>query len=350
MGQKTIVVNDVAASHGGALTVLNGFYNAVMNHNDDAQWIFLLSERYFEDTEKIKIVLLPQVKNHFNRIVFDSFTGGRVINRFNPSVVFSLQNTIVSHCNGKRVTYIHQPLPFQKQKRYSFFKKDEFYLACVQYFLGMRIIKSIRKSDLNIVQTKWMKASVESICSVNGVKQIYPNNPVVPNKATYLTTNCFFYPTSNVSYKNNQLLINATKSLLKSGVDIKTKLTVDGSSDRGIEFLGRIPLDQVYEIYASSCLVFPSYIETFGYPLVEARSAGAIVLASDCDFSHELLDGYENAYYFDPFIGTELENLMKKVATGEIRRRETTNSEQVSNCENTWDQVIEELLKAASIE
>ena len=125
-------------------------------------------------------------------------------------------------------------------------------------------------------------------------------------------------------------------------------MTLEGTEE-GILYTGRIPIDKVYQYYSSSCLVFPSYIETFGYPLVEARSAGAIILASDCEFSHELLDGYDNAYFFNPFDEAELINLMRKVATGKITRKKQKNEKDVGNVENknTWDEVIDQILKVA---
>ena len=49
-----IVVNDIAASTGGAMTVLRDFYNCVCNNDHENQWIFLLGKKYFEETENVK--------------------------------------------------------------------------------------------------------------------------------------------------------------------------------------------------------------------------------------------------------------------------------------------------------
>lgn len=346
MSDYTIVVNDIAASPGGGLTVLKDFYEAVKNRTEDGEWVFLLSKQYVEESSSIRIVNLPKVKKRINRIMFDSFYGATVINRFNPTVVFSLQNTITAHCKGKTVTYVHQSIPFQKTKSFSFLKKKEFGLACIQHLLGKRIKRSIKNSDLVIVQTKWMKEAIEKQCKVNNVKQIYPNLPSASKRAEYICTKDFFYPTNNAIYKNNELFIQAAKDLIEEGLEIKAFITIEGNEE-GVSFLGRIPTEDVYHMYTKTCLVFPSYIETFGYPLVEAKAARALILASDCPFSHELLDGYENAYFFDPFNSSELVDLMRKVATGCIVRKET---ETVfgDNENNTWNQVIDEILQIAS--
>ena len=54
----------------------------------------------------------------------------------------------------------------------------------------------------------------------------------------------------------------------------------------------------MFDLYARSILVFPSYVETFGLPLLEARKSGTYILASDCSFSREILEGYEKALFF----------------------------------------------------
>ena len=66
--------------------------------------------------------------------------------------------------------------------------------------------------------------------------------------------------------------------------------------------------------------------------------AGTIVLASNTLFSHELLDGYENAYFFDPFKPGELADLMERVITGAIEIKKCTSTKEIA--ENGWKQVM----------
>ena len=105
-----------------------------------------------------------------------------------------------------------------------------------------------------------------------------------------------------------------------------------------IDCIGRVSYEDVIEWYNKSTLIFPSYIETFGYPLVEARTLGGIVLASDCAFSREALEGYENAYFFDPFKPQQLAELMEKVVKCEITKK---NVEIIGeDSRNSWLDVI----------
>lgn len=53
----------------------------------------------------------------------------------------------------------------------------------------------------------------------------------------------------------------------------------------------------VFEMYSKSVLVFPSFVESFGMPLLEARMSNSVILASDQNFSREILKDYNNAYF-----------------------------------------------------
>lgn len=340
---KRILVIDTAASSGGALTVLQDFYEAVSNSVADIEWIFLLSGHYIAEKENIKVIVRPELKSHIRRLAFDCITGRNFIKEINPDVVFSLQNTTLMGVHVPQVVYVHQPVPFQSTYKFSFLKKNERYMAVIQYFLGWFIKCSIRRANRIIVQTKWMKKSVISQCGISedNIVQIYPNvNKINEDEAClYHTTDTFFYPSSNTYYKNIRTLLDACRLLDVAGLSYRVNITIDGQDTDKIKYLGKISKEAVYRNYQRSCLVFPSYIETFGYPLVEAKECGAIILASDCEFSHELLDDYPNAYFFNPFDFKEMADLMKNIVIGKIRRKETdkkSNNSQV----DSWNEVI----------
>ena len=154
----------------------------------------------------------------------------------------------------------------------------------------------------------------------------------------------FFYPTSSLSYKNNSCIYEACEYLIKKGYnDFDFEMTINKEVNiENINFLGRISRELVLEKYNSKILVFPSYIESFGYPLVEAKATGTIIFASDCEFSRELLENYSNAYFFDPFNPIMLGKLMNKAINGEIVKH--TIVEKVDVEVNTWENVVAELL------
>ncbi|WP_051180459.1 glycosyltransferase [Selenomonas ruminantium] len=347
---KRILVVDTAASGGGALTVLQDFYKAVVEYESkDIEWIFLVSGPYIEAKTNIKIIIKPSLKPRLNRLAFDYITGRKFVEEIKPNLVLSFQNTIIRGANVPQVVYVHQPVPFQSTYKFSFLKKEERSMAIVQYLLGGIIKSSVSSADLVIVQTKWMKNAILQQCEIEQGKvlQIYPtvNKIDLENACRYQTTNIFFYPTSDAYYKNINTLLEACRKL---DLCYHLNLTVDGQSTEKISFLGRLSREDVLSQYKNSCLVFPSYIETFGYPLIEAKKMGAIILASDCEFSHELLDGYSNAYFFNPFDSLELSRLMENVASGKITRKKVF-IEMDKGDDNSWDKVIDILRRRIGI-
>jgi glycosyltransferase involved in cell wall biosynthesis len=237
-----------------------------------------------------------------------------------------LQNTLVPFTKLPQTLYLHQPLPFCNYK-YSFLENKKFWVY--QNLIGRLIRKSIKKAKKVIVQTEWMKLAIMEQCGVDE-KKIEKNPPIVSIHAERLFdinkwNNLFFYPASNLSYKNHKVIFEAIMLLKELGVStFKIALTLTRDTlpkdctamyeevKEYIDFLGNITHEQVMELYSQSILIFPSYIETFGLPLLEARCCKSPVIASDMPFSREILEGYEYADYFDAFSAVELKNIMLK--------------------------------------
>jgi len=346
-----IVVNDIAASSGGALTVLRSFQQYIVENDKENEWIFLLNDKYIDETENVRINILGKVKsNWLNRIKFDLHSGKKYISSLNPDVVFSLQNTITFGLSYPQVVYMHQSIPFQKIKKFSFFRSEERKLAIYQYIIGEIIKKSIKKADKVIVQTKWIKDSVIEFTNIasHNVIDVFPNfeNCSEYKKDNLFEKQNFFYPAAKLIYKNHQCIYDACEILEKKGVsDYKISLTIEEENTvENINYLGELSFESVLENYNTSTLIFPSFIETVGLPMLEARQMGTIILASDCPFSREVLDGYANAYYFNPFKPNELADLIVRVLNGEIVRE--TIDELDNKNTDCWQTIIDIIIKA----
>lgn len=314
-----IVVDDVAAQQGGALSILQDFDSYIKDIDHTNEWIYLLSGKYIEERDNVKVLCFPEIKKSWiRRIFFDFFQTKKIVKRLKPDIFLSLQNTIPFGINCRKILYVHQPLPFQRVKNFSFFKKEERIYAVYQHIIVFLIKLSAKNADKVIVQTEWMKNAVQKF-SQNVVK-ITPDVKADNSIDRYVFDRThFFYPTSNVIYKNIDLIKKACNILDSKRLKYLVDITVDGRDNnqknvsKNINFLGRIDRLEVFKRYRSSVLLFPSYIETFGYPLAEARACGSYILASDCEFSHELLDDYPSVKFFDPFSESELATLMEEL-------------------------------------
>lgn len=323
-----IVVNDIAASSGGALTIINELYEYLKENDKDNEWFILLNDKYFESTSNIHIITLPKIKqSKFKKIWFDFVYGSIYISKLKPDLVLSMQNIITFGLKVPQFVYVHQSIPFQKDKQFSFFSKVERIYAIYQHVIGKIIKQSIKKADTVIVQTEWMK---KSILEMNPDINIHVIRPTIGNingryNSDSFNKSSFFYPAIDAIYKNHKIIYEACDLLFDEKIhNYKVGLTIVNSREldiSNIEFLGVLSREEVFHKYSSGTLIFPSLIETFGLPLAEAMQVGTLILASDCNYAKEVLNGYENAYFFNPHNPSELANLMKKVINGEIRVR-----------------------------
>lgn len=325
-----IIVFDVAAEHGGALTILKQYYDLAVNDSEN-HWIFVISTSELFDTDNVKVLRYTWVKKSwFHRLYFDLFVARKIAEHYQVDEVLSLQNLVVRGIKVKQTLYLHQPLPFI-EKRYPI--TENFMFWVYQNIMSRMIFNSVRKADSIIVQTNWMKeACVEKIKVAPGKFKIISPDVKIAIKKSYKQENennkLFFYPASAIPYKNHTIIVEVAKLLKQKGINnFRVVFTLEGDENSDvkkmayevqdknlpIEYIGKISIDEVYDYYSKSILIFPSYIETFGLPMLEAKMHGSPILASDCAFSHEILDGYDKVKFFNPFKYEELAYEMETI-------------------------------------
>jgi glycosyltransferase involved in cell wall biosynthesis len=117
----------------------------------------------------------------------------------------------------------------------------------------------------------------------------------------------FFYPASPYPHKNHQILWSLIPLLEKSPRNVRFDLTIDPGlvpesirQSKYIRCLGTLSPNDCRR-YLTECdsLFFPSKVESYGLPLLEALLFGRIpVLAADRPYAREVCGSL--AIYFDP--------------------------------------------------
>lgn len=325
-----IMVFDVPAVSGGALSILNDFYNDYKTKLEN-EYIFVVSKPEIKETKNIKVLRFEWVKKSwFHRLYFDYFVAPKLIKKFAVDEVLSLQNIIIPYTKVSQAVYYHNALPLAD---YRFSILDEPLLWVYQNILSKGIFKSLKKAQNVIVQTKWMKKKCIERLNIDEKKitQIPPKIEI-EIKEYYSedreNISTFFYPSSGVSFKNHRIIVDACNELNNKGInDYNVLFTLNGNENKNIsklheevkakklpiKFVGSLPKEVVYEHYSKYILLFTSYIETVGLPLIEAKIHKTPIVVSDCDFSHEVLEGYDNVRYFDPFDKFELTDKLEEI-------------------------------------
>lgn len=318
----TILVIDVAAEHSGAVTILNQFISE-FKKDPLNKYIVVLSVLKYSDCENVKFVNYEWVKkSHLHRLYFDNFVVAKLVKSFKPDKILSLQNNAFRIGGIPQEVYFHNALPIS-EKRYSFFESKSLWIY--QNIIGFVVRKSFKYADLIKVQAEWIKEALIKKWNVDS-KKIEVKRIELEYSKTRKEYNpeALFYPANGSLYKNHFTLLKAliplwnkygTPELRLTGVITNLPKKCQRlllNNNFPIRFLGRLTKDEMNEQYTSTILVFPSFIETVGLPLIEAKMNGSLIMASDYQYAHEALENYENVFYVTPSDIDGLTELIEK--------------------------------------
>lgn len=322
--EKIIFVNNPAAINGGALTILKQFIVNVAQKSPKEYkfYIFCTYDLKEFESNNIKIINNIKAKSFKDRIIWD-FIGLRKWankNKIKPNLVISLQNTgILGFRDTNQFVYLHQSLPYYKEIKWNPFNKNERIYWFYRYIYKQIIHITIKKKYL-IVQNYWMKKKVVKDHKLDSstVFVVKPSiEKILGISNNYIGTDTIklFYPASGEIYKNHVILIEALSKLISLNRNKKFKLylTLDKASKNSsnlmniierynlkeyIEFLGVLDYSEIIRYYQeSTIIVFPSYIETVGLPLIEAAQIGKPIVVSNLEYSREALSKYKGATF-----------------------------------------------------
>jgi len=364
----TIVVFDVPASESGALAILNDFFDYVLRvDNSGYHWVFVVSTDSLDQklaasgNRRVSVVRCPQAKEGWvRRLFFEVFEAPKLVRKYHADRILSLQNLAILRTKIPQIIYLHQSLPYVNQ-RFSYFRAEERFLAIYADVLRLLIGASLRIARAIIVQTTWFAEAILDKHRIEAKKiSIIPPSASfrAPVESKELDRGLFFYPTTPFVYKNIDLIIDAVEHLVGNGLNPRVVVTITGFENRysarllrriishklqsNLLFIGRVSREEVLSYYSQATLLFPSRLESFGLPLLEARLCGSLVLASRTPFALEILAGYSSAHFYGGDDSGSLADLMSAVLTGDLDREETPRAKDGSwvSVDADWGKLI----------
>ncbi|WP_426350470.1 glycosyltransferase [Alloiococcus sp. CFN-8] len=316
------LVNATSLASRGGLTILNQYINSLIDNNDiDEKYFLFVPETCSVPDTETNIVIIKNNDNDFYKGKSFWNTIGLYLwckkYDIKADCIYSLQNYYPLGFSGKGIykkLYLHQPIPFYDYT-WNVFNKRERSLWFYKYIYYWLIKKSVKESDEIIVQTSWLKSSLVKKIGINA-DIIFVDRPVISNIDTTVVQKInldegykLFYPASSAIYKNHELLYDMMNVLVNNRKcnDVILYLTIDSEDYEAINYikkynlfkniklLGNISYEEVLRYYNSvDMLVFPSKIETFGLPLVEAQQFNLPIVAGDIDLYREVIGEYKN--------------------------------------------------------
>lgn len=321
---KVIVVNNPAAKEGGAFTILDQFLKRIYESKRKSIFYVFVSVEELKKYEKenIKIIVLPK-QSFLQRILWDNFGLKKYLkqNGINPNLFISIQNTGVNLDKKiPQILYFHQSIPLSNVK-WNLFKKNERIYWLYKNIYPIFIKQYLSRTKKVIVQTQWVKDAFikkfnypeDKIFVIKPKVQLPDIKKIIPKKKDKFR---IFYPAAPFIYKNHKVIVEALGKLSKENSQllnniecIFTFLPQDNlevynlikqyNLEEVIKLIGKISYNEVLEYYKSSDLmIFSSYIETLGLPLLEAKHFNLDIIAIDLPYSREVIGIYNKIEYF----------------------------------------------------
>ncbi|KLU15994.1 MULTISPECIES: glycosyltransferase [Xenorhabdus] len=312
---KKILVNATALSTGGALTILKQFLEGTKFSSREFI-CYVPDDIDFDDYKNVQLIKVKKM-GWLKRILWDSYILPKTIKH--QSILFSdiisLQNTSIN-VKERQIIYLHQSIPFSNinfLNRHSFSFKFFLYKIFYSYF----IFRYVKKETIFVVQTNWMALALQKNNKVklNNIHVMRPDF-ILPKKRRLLCkeddqSDCFrlLYPATPMTYKNHLVILKALAILpienfkfqvtFNKGKYLKfDKLVSQLGLSGKVEYLGYVDYESLINYYAlSDVVLFPSYLETFGMPLLEAASLGKKIICSDLPYAREVLVNYNGVSF-----------------------------------------------------
>lgn len=319
----------------GGLSVVQNLYEDIKVHADlypDIHWHFIVGVDVFHNTNNISVYNDEwALKSYFSRWLYNITNVRKFVREHEIDAVISLNMSV----NGLKVPSIismHNVLPLYRCDSSVFDSRVDIVKQAIRNRL---IVKSLKHAEYVIVPGKWI---VKRLMEQFGISEdrivlspiITPeiNSSVKRNEKTEDGIYRFIYPSTGFPYKNHRVVVEAVRILNSQGItgyrvlfagNVGDGKTISAIKDDialnklPIEFCGVLSKDELASLYSTGTLVFPSKIETDGFPLLESMACDGDILASNLDYAREALEGYDNYSLFDPDDAGRLADLMKDI-------------------------------------
>jgi glycosyltransferase involved in cell wall biosynthesis len=148
-----------------------------------------------------------------------------------------------------------------------------------------------------------------------------------------------FYPASFYPHKNHQFILDYISSYNDVNNYIKSFIftTKNIFNNSLIDELGILTPEQCYEKYKSSdALIFPSLMESYGLPLIEAMYMKLPIIVSDLDYAKWLCE--DQAIYFNPTDIVSLYNAIKELYNKKQEGWSPDYTHALSKIHDSWEE------------
>jgi len=383
-----MVINAASARIGGAVTYLSGLLHCLPGEESGHRFVAILPEetaaRFQNLPTNVRTVLTSAGrKNWLSRLWWEQVTLRRLLKRHRADVLFSTGNFGMLACPARQILLVSNAAYFSEIYQSLFVSKWRA-TRRLDFILRRWMVRlSVRTTDVVMAPTQ---ATLNDLCrymhfpaqkalvnwhgaTPGGTKPGAGNGYAGGNKPEAGRAVSLLYISLYAEHKNLATLLKALPLLNRSGTQkFYLRTTVDPrwegaawtlsheedqallqDQDIGawVEFVGPVDAEQAQNLYrAADVFVFPSLVESFGRPMVEAMDCGLPIVAADTPVNREVLG--PAALYFTPFSANELAlRVQRVIEDDDLRKRLGDIGRRRVATYFSWQAHVHRLLEAA---
>lgn len=322
-----ILVFNPAAIMGGAIDILNAFLHDVSKDKINIYYIVISDEvQGIAEPNSSNIIFTKIRRNYKSRLKWLYLEMPRYIHANGINTILSLENTCnILYNKVPQYIYLHQSLQFAPLRHLTL--RNALKLKIINGFL---IKLSCRRAKKIFVQTEWMRQAVKTNIKVldDRIEVVRPPqmknssgtvDDLLLDKIRQLKDKGYFIAlavTGPDKYRLVETLIYFAGLWKKHQIQPLTLILTISGDENGysqwlkeiaagvglnkveIMFAGRVSKATLSKLYGlSDALMYSSYIETVGLPLLEAMQVGLPIFAPNRPYAKEICANY--AFFYE---------------------------------------------------
>ncbi len=360
-----IAINLLPFSIGGGKTYIDNFLKELGSFQKSHDF-FLICRKNIDNSQlskcgyKIIEVSVPG-KSGYLRILYEQFIIPFILFRKNIDVFYNPTDNVslLSKCPSV-MAMRNLNLYVQSKPHKTILEKFRYYLlrklACLSAKKAKAVI-FVSHTSMNITTEQIPALKDKSSVIYHGVcKKLTDKKFILDGNCPYILIVATIYPHKNIltvlkafnklikAEKINHKLLIAGKIEDKNYYASLNSFIVANKLEDKVIFQGQVEYSSIGSYYCGAeLLVFPSFFETFGHPLVEAMICGLPVAASDIEVTKEILK--DCAVFFDNKDEADMAEKIYSLLSNENLRSQLIKKGYNRVQDFSWKKTAEETLK-----
>jgi glycosyltransferase involved in cell wall biosynthesis len=366
-GRRFLIDASMIHSGGGFTFAVNVVPRLARDYPGDAFRVFARSERLADSlgtAPNMEVVRLPP-PSPWKRFHFTYIEGPRIAKEWGADVYFSSGDYAPLRASCPIVASFQNPNVFTPLRQGWSWKQS----ARLKLLRGLAGISARTADRIHFVSedsSRWIGDSiglpVEKRAWIHHGIDADEWRPTKPRTGGKLGDQPYILSVSSVyRYKNYVRLIEAFADLARRNPEVPDLVIIGADLDppytrqmhaareatgdlaEHIHLLGEVPYADIRRYYQeASLVVFPSYLETFGIPVIEALASDVPLVASDIPIFREIAG--DAAFYADPYRPESLADAMQEALSSETARDTLVKRGRERISRFTWDHAAAQLM------